>query len=248
MKIKAIIIDDESLARKLVRNYLSDFPEIEVLDECNDGFEAVKSISKHNPDLIFLDVQMPKIDGFELLEILDYKPHVIFTTAFDQFALKAFEASATDYLLKPFNKERFSQAIDKFRIAFNKNEPVTNSKRVLETISDIAESIQRIAVKEGSEIKIIPATQIRYLEAYDDYVKIFTTEKMYLKKQTLSFYERSLSQESFVRIHRSIILNLSELSKIEQAEKDNHWVILRDNSRLSVSRSGYQKLKQVLGI
>lgn len=248
MKIKAIIIDDELLARKLVRNYLIDFPEIEILDECNDGFEAAKSISKHNPDLIFLDVQMPKIDGFELLELLDTRPHVIFTTAFDQFALKAFEASATDYLLKPFNKERFSQAIDKFRIAFNKNEPITNSKRVLETIGDIAESIQRIAVKEGSEIKIIPATQIRYLEAYDDYVKIFTSEKMYLKKQTLSFYERSLSQDSFIRIHRSIILNLSELSKIEQAEKDNHWVILKDNSRLSVSRSGYQKLKQVLGI
>jgi two-component system LytT family response regulator len=248
MKIKAIIIDDESLARKLVKNYLKDYPEIEIVDECSNGFEAAKSIGINAPNLIFLDVQMPKIDGFELLELLDEKPHVIFTTAFDEFALRAFESSATDYLLKPFDRERFSQAINKFKIAFNSNAKNNETDKLLQHRTELAVSIERVAVKEGHEIKIIPTKNIKYFEAFDDYVKIFTDKKMYLKKQTMSYYENNLSKEDFIRIHRSFILNVSYLSKIEQAEKDSHWVILKDMQRLNVSRSGYQKLKSVLGL
>ena len=246
--IKVIIVDDESLARKLVKQFLSAFKEFEVIDECADGFAAAKSISKNEPDLVFLDVQMPRINGFELLELLDPIPNIIFTTAFDQYAIKAFEASAIDYLLKPFDKERFAVAISKFNMQFHGLKSALPTNQLLSEIAKDTPEMERIAVKSGNEIRIIPINQIRYLEAYDDYVKIFTKEDMFLKKQTLSYFESNLPNDQFIRIHRSFILNIKELTKIEQAEKDSHWVILRDQSRISVSRSGYQKLKQNLGI
>jgi two-component system, LytTR family, response regulator len=246
--IKVIIVDDESLARKLVKQFLSAFKEFEVIDECADGFAAAKSISKNEPDLVFLDVQMPRINGFELLELLDPIPNIIFTTAFDQYAIKAFEASAIDYLLKPFDKERFAVAISKFKMQFHGLKSALPTNQLLSEIAKDTPEMERIAVKSGNEIRIIPINQIRYLEAYDDYVKIFTKEDMFLKKQTLSYFESNLPNDQFIRIHRSFILNIKELTKIEQAEKDSHWVILRDQSRISVSRSGYQKLKQNLGI
>jgi two-component system LytT family response regulator len=246
--IKVIIVDDESLARKLVKQFLSAFEEFEVIDECADGFSAAKSISKNSPDLIFLDVQMPRINGFELLELLDPVPNIIFTTAFDQYAIKAFEASAIDYLLKPFDKERFSVAINKFKMRYQDLNYTIPAEDFLQSLAKGTPELERIAVKSGNEIRIIPIDQIRYFEAYDDYVKIFSKDDMFLKKQTLSYYENNLPSNQFIRIHRSFIINIKELTKIEQAEKDNHWVILRDQSRISVSRSGYQKLKQNLGI
>ncbi|MCB0819328.1 MAG: response regulator [Bacteroidetes bacterium] len=248
--IKVIIVDDESLARKLVKSFLADHADIEIMDECANGFDAMKAIQKHKPDLVFLDVQMPKLDGFELLELLDPAPEIIFTTAFDQYAIKAFDKSAVDYLLKPFDKVRFSRAISKFRERQSNKIPaqVNSNNKLLDTIQSEQEEIERIAVKSGSEIRIIPINNIRYLEAYDDYVKIFTPDDMFLKKQTLSYYEQVLPQEQFVRIHRSVLLNIQELNRIEQAEKENHWVILKDQTRLNVSRSGYQKLRQSLNL
>lgn len=246
--IRVLLIDDESLARKLVRKYLEDFSDFEIVDECADGFAAAKSIALHKPDLIFLDVQMPKLDGFELLELLDPRPCVIFTTAFDQYALKAFESSAVDYLLKPFGKDRFEKAIINFRERFALAIPQTSTKTLLEEVQNSVSQLDRIAVKSGNEIRILQLNDIRYLEAHDDYVKIFTSADMFLKKQTLTYYENHLPEKQFVRIHRSVILNIEEILRIEQAEKDGHWIILKDLSRLSVSRTGYQKLKGVLGI
>lgn len=245
---KVILIDDEPLARKLVRKYLEDFPDFQLVDECGDGFAAAKSIALHKPDLLFLDVQMPKLDGFELLELLDPCPCVIFTTAFDQYALKAFEAAAVDYLLKPFGKDRFEKAIQNFNERYSRQQTPMQTKSLLEEIHKDANEIDRIAVKSGNEIRIIPIDELRFLEAHDDYVKLFTNADLYLKKQTLSYYETHLPERRFVRIHRSFIVNVEEILRIEQAEKDGHWIILKDLSRLPVSRSGYQKLRKELGI
>jgi len=246
--IRVILVDDESLARKLVRKYLEEFSDFEIVDECADGFEAAKSIAQYKPDLIFLDIQMPKLDGFELLELLDPRPCVIFTTAFDEYALKAFESSAVDYLLKPFGKERFNKAINNFRDRFASTIHQISTKTLIEEVQNAASELDRIAVKSGNEIRILQLKDIRYLEAHDDYVKIFTHADMFLKKQTLTYYENHLPEKQFVRIHRSVILNIEDILRIEQAEKDGHWIILKDLSRLSLSRSGYQKLKGVLGI
>jgi len=243
--IRTLLIDDEPLARQLLRDYLRSSPDIEIVGECNDGFEAMKAIQEHKPDLLFLDIQMPKISGFELLELLDEIPGVIFTTAFDEYALKAFEASATDYLLKPFSAERLSKALDKFR---QQGKKVKQTEELIEKVNSDNSPSDRIVVKNGADIRIIPLTEIRYLEAYDDYVKIFTKTGMFLKKQTLQHFESALDANSFVRIHRSILLNLKELSRIEPAEKDNHFAVLADKSRLPLSRTGYLKLKAALGI
>lgn len=246
--IRVIIIDDESLARKLIRNYLEEYVDFTIVDECADGFEAAKSIAQHKPDLIFLDVQMPKLDGFELLELLDPRPFVIFTTAFDQYALKAFESSAIDYLLKPFGRDRLDRAITNFKDRFNLKTHQLATNTLLEEAQNAVSELDRIAVKSGNEIRIIQLNDIRYLEAHDDYVKIFTQTDMFLKKQTLTYYENHLPEKQFVRIHRSVILNIEDILRIEQAEKEGHWIILKDLSRLSVSRNGYQKLRGVLSL
>jgi two-component system, LytTR family, response regulator len=246
--IRVVLIDDESLARRLVRKYLEDFSEFEIVDECADGFTAAKSIAQHKPDLIFLDVQMPKLNGFELIELLDPCPCVIFTTAFDQYALKAFEASAVDYLLKPFGKDRFDKAIQNFKDRFSQSIAQPLTKSLIEELHNNSSEIDRIAVKSGNEIRILSTDNLRFLEAHDDYVKLFSKTDLFLKKQTLSYYDAHLPERQFVRIHRSFIVNIEEILRIEQAEKDGHWIILKDLNRLPVSRSGYQKLKKVLGI
>jgi two-component system LytT family response regulator len=248
MMIKVVIIDDESLARKLVTSYLKDHPDFQVLAECSDGFDGMKGIQLHQPDLVFLDIQMPKLNGFELLELLDPAPEIIFTTAFDEYAIKAFDLAAVDYLLKPFDKNRFAKALDKARERLAKKEQSNSTEKLISNIKANADEIERIAVKSGNEIRIIPLTQIRYIEAYDDYVKIFTEKDMYLKKQTISYYEQTLPSNQFIRIHRSVLLNLKDLHRIEHAEKENYWVILRDQTKLSVSKSGHRKLKLVLNI
>lgn len=242
MKRKVIIIDDEPLARSIVNELLNDHQGFEVVEECSNGFEGVKAIEKHNPDLIFLDVQMPKINGFEMLELLEEKPQVIFTTAFDEYAIKAFEVSALDYLLKPFDKERFDQAIEKY---LSKTD--TETKGISE-IPSPADQLNRIVIKDGSEIKIIPIADINYLESYDDYVKIHTDGKTHLKHATMSFYEDALNPSQFVRIHRSYIINLKRLTRIEPFEKNSHRAVLTDGSSLSISRSSYPKVKKALGI
>jgi two-component system LytT family response regulator len=248
--IKVILIDDEPLARSIVREYLQTYQDIEIMEECNDGFEGVKSIAKHRPDLIFLDIQMPKINGFEMLELIENAPDVIFTTAFDEYAIKAFESHAIDYLLKPFSKERLDKAMQKWLAQRNRTEenekPLT--QKLIESEIRQPEERNRIVVKEGGNIRIIPVHEILYLEAFDDYVKIFTQKEMFLKKKTMSFYEQSLDANQFVRVHRSYIIQLSQLTRIEPLEKDNHIALLKNGMRIPLSKTGYAKLKAVLGL
>jgi two-component system LytT family response regulator len=242
---KVIIIDDEPLARSLVKRHLAKHAEFEIIDECGDGFEASKSIIKNNPDLIFLDIQMPRISGFELLEILENPPAVIFTTAFDEFALKAFESNAIDYLLKPFSSERFDKAISKF---LTMHPDQVQLKKLLNEVLPQQSDQDRIVVKNGADIRILPVNDIVYFEAMDDYVKIFTQNGMFMKKQTLSFYEKQLEEKGFVRIHRSILLNSKELYRIEPNEKDQYLAITKSGKKLSLSRQGYSRLRDKLGI
>lgn len=245
---KILIIDDEPLARSVVREYLQQHPDLEILQECGDGFEGVKAIQQHQPDLIFLDIQMPKITGFEMLELIDLPPAVIFTTAFDEFAIKAFEAHAVDYLLKPFNQERFDKAIARWH---EKKIPQSGEKSTQDLLDDAALSPsqnQRIVVKNGSKIKIIPVHDVLYLEAADDYVKIHTQEGYFLKNKTMSHFEKVLNGDQFVRSHRSYIVNVQQITRIDPYEKDNHVAILRSGAKVPVSRSGYGRLREVLGL
>ena len=244
---KIIIIDDEPLARSIVKEYLEKHPQLEVMQECNDGFEGIKAIQQHQPDLIFLDIQMPKITGFEMLELIEQPPAVIFTTAFDEFAIKAFETHAVDYLLKPFNQDRFDKAIAKWKE--QKSSPTEKAtQELLESASLSPSQRQRIVVKNGSKIKIISVHDILYLEAADDYVKIYTQEGYFLKNKTMSYFEQSLDGQQFVRSHRSYIVNVQQITRIDPYEKDNHVAILRSGAKVPVSRSGYGKLKEVLGL
>jgi two-component system LytT family response regulator len=243
---KVLIIDDEPLARSIVKEYLQKYPDLEITQECNDGFEGVKAIQQHQPDLIFLDIQMPKINGFEMLELVDTRPGVIFTTAFDEYAIKAFESNAVDYLLKPFGEERFDKAIQKWKeqSAVVKK----NTEELLETASASPGQNQRIVVKNGSKIKIIPVHEVFYLEAADDYVKVHTQEGNFLKNKTMSHFERTLDASQFVRSHRSYIINIQQITRIDPYEKDNHIAVLRSGAKVPVSRSGYIKLRSVLGL
>jgi two-component system LytT family response regulator len=244
--MKAVLIDDEPLARMLVKEYLQNFPQITVAEECNDGFEGLKAISQHKPDLVFLDVQMPKVTGFEMLELLDEPPAVIFTTAFDEYAIKAFDAHAVDYLLKPFSPERFNQAVEKFLQKNATPESQKTTKDLLETVSKSEEKLDRIVVKTGTKIRIIPEPEILFLEAEGDYINIHTPEGRFLKTKTMQYFEDALDPKKFVRIHRSYIIQLNQITKIEPYEKDTHTVVLKNGARLPVSRNGYAKLKQVL--
>lgn len=244
---KVVIIDDEPLARSIVVEYLQQHSSIEIAAECNDGFQGVKAIMQHKPDLIFLDIQMPKINGFEMLELLDSTPSVIFTTAFDEYAIKAFEANAIDYLLKPFSKERFDLAIQKWNEKKNTSSE-KNIQSLLENTTKQPDERNRIVVKNGSDIRIVPMADVMYIEAYDDYVKIFTKDTYYLKKKTMNYYEQVLDSTHFFRTHRSFIINLQELTKIEPLEKNTYVVLLKNGKKIPLSRTGYSKLKETLGV
>jgi two-component system LytT family response regulator len=210
------------------------------VQECGDGFEGLKAINQHKPDLIFLDIQMPKINGFELLELIENPPAVIFTTAFEAFAIKAFEAHAIDYLLKPFSRERFNKAVEKW--LQQRNTHVQKTEPLLDTIA------HRIVLKENGKIKIIPIQQVQYLESADDYVKIYSSEGVFLKNKTMQYFETHLSEADFVRIHRSYLVNIHLIHKLEPYEKEGHLAILSTGQKLPVSKSGYAKLKSVLGL
>ncbi|GAA4434905.1 LytTR family DNA-binding domain-containing protein [Pontibacter saemangeumensis] len=246
--MKCLIIDDEPLARGMVAEYLQRHPDIEVVQECGDGFAGVKAIMQHQPDLIFLDIQMPKINGFEMLELVDRAPGVIFTTAFDEYALRAFEANAVDYLLKPFSQERFDAALKKWL----ENRQIRPAEDKAADLSEVPakqpEEQQRIVVKAANDIRIIPVKDVLYLEAYDDYVKVHTGNGLFLKKKTMGYYERVLDPSQFVRVHRSYIIPLAQLTRIEPLEKDSHIALLKNGVRVPLSRTGYSKLRTVLGI
>ncbi len=246
--IKAIIIDDEPLARSIVKEYLETQNDIQIVQECNDGFEGVKAIQQHQPDLIFLDIQMPKINGFEMLELLEQQPAVIFTTAFDEFAIKAFDAHAIDYLLKPFSKARFETAIQKWKDQHSNIDSKNKTKVFLETVSKQPEEQLRVVVKTGSKIRIIPVHEIIFIEADDDYVRIHTADGSFLKKKTMQHFEEVLNQKEFVRVHRSYIVSIPQITRIETSEKDTHEAVLKNNQRIPLSKTGYPKLKAVLGL
>lgn len=242
---RTLLIDDEPLARSIVREYLKAHPQFEIVGECGDGFDGVKAIAQHKPELIFLDIQMPKINGFEMLELVDTPPGVIFTTAFDEYAMQAFERHAIDYLLKPFSQDRFDKAIAKWKTQDGKDR--VQAAELLETVSP-PEERQRIVVKKGSNLVILPVHTIHYLEAFDDYVKVHTKEGFYLKKKTMAHYEKVFDPKLFVRIHRSYLINLQELTRIEPLSKDSHVAMLKSGVRIPLSQSGYSSLRTILGI
>lgn len=241
--MKAIIVEDERLARELLRKFLESIPDIEIIAECQNGFDAVKIINAEKPDLIFLDIQMPKLNGFEMLELLDYQPLVIFTTAYNQYAIKAFEVNAVDYLLKPFSEERLSDAVEKARLKLKDKKAFTIPQLPSTTDGGF---LKRIVVKDGSSIFVIDVDNIRYFEAQDDYVLIHTADKKYLKQKTMKFYEDNLNPHDFIRIHRSYICPIREIKQIELLEKETYQIKLTDKKVLPVSKTGYEKLKQVL--
>jgi two-component system, LytTR family, response regulator len=241
--IKVIVIDDEPLAVDIVKEYLKRYPDIEVVASCNDGFSGFKAIQEYRPELVFLDVQMPKISGFEMLELLEEPPAIIFTTAFDEYAIKAFDNHAIDYLLKPFSPERFDKAILKFKLQY----PEERKQAYQNLSTSGVESIQRVVVKTGNSIRIISLQDIIYIEASDDYVFFHTESEKFIKTQTLKSLEKGLDEKIFVRIHRSYIVQVQQIDKIEPYEKDGHVVILKNGKRLPVSKSGYTKLKASLG-
>ena len=246
-KIRIIIIDDEAPAREIIKHYLLEVDSVEVIAECADGFSGLKSISFLKPDLVFLDIQMPRLTGIEMVEVLTEKPEIIFTTAYDQFALRAFELNAVDYLMKPFQKRRFldavQKAIDKIRSGKGNKEPAS---QLLAKKPELSLPINRIVVRKGNAINLVPVEQIRYVEAQDDYVMIYHKTGKSLKQQTMKFYEENLPKESFVRIHRSYIVRIEEIKQIEPYTKDNHVAILQSGDKLPVSRAGYRHLKDEL--
>jgi two-component system LytT family response regulator len=243
--IRAIIVDDEELARGLVREYLAHHPDIEIVAECANGFEAVKAATELTPDLMFLDIQMPKLSGFEVIELIDDPPAVIFVTAFDQYALKAFEVHAVDYLLKPYSKQRFDEALSHAREQIlRSSEP--RSKKTAEYARPKDQLLERILIKEGSKVLVIPVEKIDYIEAQDDYVSFRVEGRSHLKMQRLSDLDSMLDPRRFVRVHRSFILNIDRLSKLELYAKDSRTAILKDGTQIPVSRTGYDKLKALL--
>ncbi|CAA9252821.1 MAG: Two-component transcriptional response regulator, LuxR family [uncultured Adhaeribacter sp.] len=246
--INALIIDDEPLARSLVVEYLQAYSEIHVVQQCSDGFEGVKAVQQHHPDLIFLDIQMPKINGFEMLELLEDAPAVIFTTAFDQYALKAFEAHAVDYLLKPFSQERFDKAVQKWLHQRHSapTERKSKTEALLETAAQTPERQDRIVVKLGHKIHIIPTPDILFLTADDDYVNVHTAQGTFLKNRTLQFFEQTLDPQHFVRVHRSYMVQVAQITRLDPYQKDNYVAKLRNGTEIPVSRTGYAKLRTVL--
>jgi len=245
--IRTIIIDDESLARDLIKAYLRKFDDIEVIQECGDGFQGLKAIQEHKPDLIFLDVQMPKITGFEMLELLDEPPVIIFSTAFDQYAIKAFELNATDYLLKPYAETRFNEAVTKAKAKIGSVSVVKEELTTLQdTRAESDESLDRIVVKTGNKIQILPLEAISHFEAQDDYVAIHSAQGKFLKLMRMKHLENRLPMGEFVRVHRSHIVNVKQIEKLELYEKDSYLLYLKTGMQIPVSRSGHSKLKEVL--
>lgn len=246
-KIRTVIVEDEAPARDILKHYLKDFPEIEILEECSDGFSGLKTIASLKPDLVFLDIQMPRLTGFELVEVMTEKPVIIFTTAYDQYAIKAFELNAIDYLLKPFPKERLRIAVKKAAEKIgSRSEDETRAVQVFEKLPKPVTAITRVVARKGNSINIIPVEQIRYVQAEDDYVMIYHNEGKALKQQTMKFYEESLPPDSFVRIHRSYIVRIQEIKKLEPYTKDNYVAVLHTGEKLPVSRTGYKMLKEEL--
>jgi two-component system LytT family response regulator len=241
--MRVIIVDDEHLARALLREYLAAHPEVEIVAECANGFEAVKAIGELQPDLVFLDIQMPKLDGFEVVELAGTRAQYVFVTAYDQFALKAFEVRAIDYLLKPFSRERLAQALASARSR------ATPPEQVEAVAMDAARRhgpLERILIRDGARVHVVPAKSIDWIEAQDDYVQISAGGRTHLKNGRMAELEQGLDPSLFLRVHRSYIVNVGAIERIEAASKDSWCAVLKDGKRVPVSRSGYQKVRELL--
>jgi two-component system LytT family response regulator len=244
--LRIVVVDDEPLARAVVREFAGADRGIEIVAECGNGFDAVKAVAEQKPDLVLLDVQMPKLDGFEVLELLGPEQPVVFITAYDQYALKAFEVHAVDYLLKPFSAERFQEAMARARERLRGREPEPDVEALVQDARPRSGPAERVLIRDGANVHVLPVDAIDYVEAQDDYVAFKSAGKSYLKDQTLSAVETALDRARFVRIHRSYILNIDRIAKVELYAKDSRMAILRDGTRLPVSRAGYARLSQLL--
>jgi len=242
-KYKALIVDDESLARNIIKNYLSERNDIEIIAECSDGFECLKLMSTNKIDILFLDIQMPKITGFELLEVISEKPEIIFTTAYDEFALKAFETNAVDYLLKPFSKERFNNAINKSIERIN-NRTSHNEATNIFNENFVNEKLSRIVVKSGNKVNIISVEEIIYIESNENYVNIHANQGIFVKEKTMTYYEQNLPETDFIRLHRSFIANINYINSIEPYTRDTYIATMRNSNKIQVSREGYKKFRE----
>jgi two-component system, LytTR family, response regulator len=245
--MKAILADDEHLARSVLREYLAHEPAIEIVAECANGFEAVKAATEHKPDVMFLDVQMPKLDGFEVLELIDPDIAVVFCTAFDQYAMRAFEAAAVDYLLKPFSEERFRAALRKIELRKGETRLATLPIELKAAVRATGEYLERIVVKDGARVHVIPAGKLDFVEAQDDYVALRSEGKTWLKQQTIASLEAALHPKRFVRVHRGFLVNIERISRIEPNTKDTWIAILTDGTKIPVSRGGYQRFQTLVG-
>jgi two-component system, LytTR family, response regulator len=246
--LRAVIVDDEELARQLLHEQLCEVGGVEVVAECANGFEAVKAVTETKPDVLFLDIQMPKLDGFEVLELIDPPVAVIFVTAYDQYALKAFDAHAVDYLLKPFALERLKTALDRAHALLRNPQPLAvQASELAAAARPPGQPLERLVVKDGTKVHIIPVAKLDYAEAQDDYVGLRSEQKMYLKQQTISSLEGQLDARRFVRIHRSYLVNLERIARIEPYTKDSRVAVLQDGTQLPVSRPGHVRLKELLG-
>ena len=240
--IKTIIVDDEAPARALLREFLADYPQFVVAAECANGYEAVKAAAEHRPELLFLDIQMPKLDGFEVLELLDRKPYVVFVTAYDEYAIRAFQVHAIDYLLKPFTPARFAEVVAHAEEMVRRGVPADTSVAA----AAVRKPLQRIAFKDGATIEVVPVQRIDYIEAQDDYVHVYARGQKHVKQQTLGELEALLDPARFIRVHRSYVINVESLARVEPYAKDSRVALLKDGTRVPVSRAGYERLKGLL--
>lgn len=245
--LRAIIADDEELARRVLREYLSGESDVEIVAECSDGFEAVKAANDHKPDLLFLDIQMPRLDGFEALELIDRDIAVIFVTAFDQYAVRAFDAAAADYLLKPYTRDRFRTALDRARSRRRTERPPAMAHDLRQASRPEGEHLTRIVIRDGAKVHIMPVAKLDYAEAQDDYVGLHSEGRTWLKQQTLSSLDSALDPRRFLRVHRSWLVNFERIVRIEPNTKDTWIAVLRDGAHIPVSRGGYAKFKELAG-
>lgn len=240
-KIKVAIVDDEPLAREIIKGYLVDRDDIELVAECENGLECIKFLSTQAVDLLFLDIQMPKIDGFEMLEVIEQHPEIIFSTAFDQYAIQAFEKNAIDYLLKPYSKERFNSAVSKAIVRIqSQQKPATYIQP-----EQLQKTIERIIVRSGSKIILIPVDDIFYFESNDDYVLIHAKNGRFIKDQTMKFLETNLPKKNFIRVHRWFIANINYIKSIEAYSKDSYMALMENGEKIKISPEGYRKIKEM---